>query len=89
MGNPGQAARSGVFRNIKCELIGCFAQNLGMANALYAEIMGVILAIECASERNWNQLWIECESREGTDNLASIGLALNEFTCWNIAPPLC
>jgi ribonuclease HI len=52
IGNPGPAACSGVFRNFKGELIGCFAQNLGVANALYAEFMGVILAIECAYDKN-------------------------------------
>jgi hypothetical protein len=29
---------------------------------LYAKIMGLILAIECASEKYWNELWIECDS---------------------------
>jgi hypothetical protein len=46
IGNPVPDACSGVFRNYKVELIGCFAQYLGIANALYVEIMRVILAIE-------------------------------------------
>jgi hypothetical protein len=29
---------------------------------LYAKIMGLILAIECASEKYWDELWIECDS---------------------------
>ncbi|MCI55403.1 ribonuclease H protein, partial [Trifolium medium] len=44
-GNPGIAACSGIFRNYKGEVIGCFVQYLGIANALFAEVMGVILAI--------------------------------------------
>jgi hypothetical protein len=37
--------------------------NLGIVNALYVEIMGVILAIEFAVQKNWNHLWIESDSR--------------------------
>jgi ribonuclease HI len=36
---------------------------LGVANALYAEFMGVILAIECAYDKNWKHLWVECDSK--------------------------
>jgi hypothetical protein len=36
---------------------------IGVANVLYAEIMGInIFAIECAVDRNWGQLWIESDS---------------------------
>lgn len=52
LGNPGQAACAGIFRNINGESLGWFAANLGISNALYAEIMGVILAIEAAIDRN-------------------------------------
>lgn len=31
-------------------------------NLKHAEIMGVILAIECASQRNWTNIWIESDS---------------------------
>ncbi|GAU23975.1 hypothetical protein TSUD_327760 [Trifolium subterraneum] len=126
--NPGRAACAGVFRNYKGEFIGGFTQNLGRANSLFAEIMGAILAIECASNKNWNQIWLECDSklvvlafmsphiipwqlknrwlncitkinsmnfcishiyREGNhcaDKLASLGLTLNDYTWWDIAP---
>jgi hypothetical protein len=31
---------------------------------LYAEFMGVILAIECAyNNKNWKHLWVECDSK--------------------------
>jgi len=48
IGNPGVAACAGIFRNRHVESKGCFAANIGIANALYAELMGVILAIEIA-----------------------------------------
>ncbi|MCI02666.1 hypothetical protein A2U01_0023700, partial [Trifolium medium] len=38
----------------KGKVIGCFAHNIGIATALVAEIMGVVLAIECASNKHWN-----------------------------------
>ncbi|MCH80775.1 ribonuclease H protein [Trifolium medium] len=66
LGNPGQAACAGVFRNSHGEYMGSFAMNLGIANALYAEIMGVILAIEFAIEKHWNFLWIESDSKLAT-----------------------
>ncbi|GAU35907.1 hypothetical protein TSUD_69400 [Trifolium subterraneum] len=62
-GNPGQAACLGIYRNFKGEVIGCFAHNIGIATALVAEIMGVVLAIECASNKHWNCLWLECDSQ--------------------------
>ena len=51
LGSPGQAACAGIFRNRNGESIGCFAVNLGITNAFYAELMGVIFAVECAVER--------------------------------------
>jgi ribonuclease HI len=52
------------FRDFKGGFIGCFTQNLGTTNALYAEFMGVILAIECAyNNKNWKHLWVECDSK--------------------------
>jgi ribonuclease HI len=62
LGNPGPAACGGVFRNHRGEFLGGFEKNLGIANSLVAEIMGAILAIECAYDRNWYQLWLECDS---------------------------
>jgi hypothetical protein len=62
VGNPGIAACAGIFRNNLGANLGCFAHYIGVANALYAEIMGIILAIECAVDRNWRQLWIESDS---------------------------
>jgi hypothetical protein len=62
LGNPGQEACAGVFQNRNGEDIGCFAFNLGLANAFCAELMGIILAVECALDRNCKFLWIETDS---------------------------
>lgn len=40
-------------RNSRGESLDCFASNMGNSNALFAEIMGVILAIKAAFDRNW------------------------------------
>jgi ribonuclease HI len=63
VGNPGNASRACIFRNNHGVNLGCFAHFIGIANALYAEIMRIIFAIECAFERNWSQLWIESDSK--------------------------
>jgi len=39
---------------------------LGLANVFDAELMGIILAVECAVNRNWNFLWIETNSMLAT-----------------------
>jgi len=65
-GLSGQTACAGIFRNIRGENIGCFTFNIGIANAVYAEIFGIILAVKFASERNWNNLRIEADSRLAT-----------------------
>jgi ribonuclease HI len=79
LGNPGQAACAGIFRNHKGEHIGCFAQNIGVANALYAEIMGVIIAVECALARHWNHLWLECDSK-----LVTLALKSPQIIPWQL-----
>jgi hypothetical protein len=63
LGSPGQVSCVGLFMNSHEEHIGCFTMNLGIVNALYVEIMGVILAIEFVVQKNWNHLWIESDSR--------------------------
>lgn len=39
LGNPGLGACAGIFRNNLGENMGCFAQNLGVCNALFAEFI--------------------------------------------------
>ncbi|CAJ2663194.1 unnamed protein product [Trifolium pratense] len=63
LGNPGIAACTGIFRNHRGEMVSCFSKHLGLANALFAEAMGVILAIEHAYAQNWSHLWIESDSK--------------------------
>lgn len=62
LGSSGLAACGGIFKNCSGESLGYFAYNTGLANSVYAEIFGVILAIECAHQRNWNNLWIATDS---------------------------
>jgi hypothetical protein len=52
IGAPGPSACVGIFRNKNGHCLGCFAVSTGISNSLHAEIMGVILAVECASQRN-------------------------------------
>jgi len=71
IGNPGPTACACIFRNNHGESKGGFAANLGIANALFEEIMGVILAIEIAYYGNWDHLWIESDSKLATLALKS------------------
>jgi hypothetical protein len=50
--------------------------NLGLANSLFSEIMGIILAIECAFDKGWTRLLIESESQ----------VAILAFKSCNIIP---
>jgi ribonuclease HI len=63
LGNPGTAASGGIFRNHNGASLGCFACNIGIATAFFAEFLGIILAIEYAFDRNWLQLLIESDSQ--------------------------
>lgn len=62
LGSPGSARCGGVFRNCRGFVLGCFSVNLGTAFAFEAELFVVILALEAAFERNWNKIWLECDS---------------------------
>ena len=50
LGNPGQAACGGLFRNSSSDFIGGFAVNLGVSSALCSELIGAMLAIEIAHQ---------------------------------------
>ncbi|KEH17247.1 hypothetical protein MTR_0029s0040 [Medicago truncatula] len=56
LGTIGQAACAGIFRNRNEESLGCFAVNLGIENAFYAELMGVIFVVECAIQKRWTHI---------------------------------
>lgn len=62
LGAPGTASCGGVFRNSRGFVKGCFSISIGIAFAFEAELLSVIIAIEAASQRNWNHLWLECDS---------------------------
>jgi hypothetical protein len=53
----GSTGQTYIFRDNNDANLGCFALNLGIANALFAEVMGIILAIGCAFDRGWSHLW--------------------------------
>ncbi|KAL6144814.1 hypothetical protein ACLB2K_055504 [Fragaria x ananassa] len=61
-GSPGLAGFGGIFRDHLGQVLGCFSGNLGIANALEAELQAVIHAIQMASQRGWHSLWIESDS---------------------------
>jgi len=54
LGNPGQAACGGLFRNSSSDFIGGFAVNLGVSSALCSEHIGAMLAIEIAHKKGWS-----------------------------------
>lgn len=56
-GSPGIASCGGIFLDYKAAVIDCFAANLGVTTSLFAELNGVILAIEIAEDRGWNNIW--------------------------------
>jgi len=62
LGAPSLSACAAISRNNLGQCIGCFADNTGNSNAFFVEIMGIILAIEHASEKGWNNLRIESDS---------------------------
>jgi len=52
LGNHGQSTCAGIYRNSHRESKDCFAINLGISNALFSELKGVILALEIAYHKN-------------------------------------
>lgn len=71
-GAPGLAACGGIFRNDKAEFHGCFAINLGVQLAFYAELIGAIYAIEISYKKGWHRLWLECDSELVVKAFASV-----------------
>jgi ribonuclease HI len=62
-GSPGLSACGGIFRNSSSMCVGWFAENLGIHNAFYAELVGAMKAIELAAAHGWNNLWLETDSK--------------------------
>lgn len=61
--NPTRAAAGGIFRNSDGACLGGFAQYLGSANALYAELSAAMNAIEIASLMGFSNVWLESDSQ--------------------------
>jgi hypothetical protein len=58
----GHAACGGLFRDHLGTFRGAFYCNIGLQYVFYAEVLGIILAIEYAArERRWD-IWLESDS---------------------------
>lgn len=62
-GAPGLAACGAIFRVSSASTLGCFAYHIGIANALRAELLGAIIAIELVYRIGWHMIWLECDSK--------------------------
>lgn len=61
--NPCKASAGGIFRDSEGNCIGCFTQFLGSVNALHAELVAAMTAIEIASSKGFTNLWLESDSQ--------------------------
>lgn len=62
-GVPIKAACGGIFKSHLGNHDGSFASNLDNENALFAELMRVILAIKHAHAHGWSNLWLKSDSK--------------------------
>lgn len=62
-GQPGMSSCGGLFRICQGFAAGSFVMPLGIQTAMYAEIMGLIKAVELAHLKSWFPLWIETDSK--------------------------
>lgn len=62
-GDPIKAGCRGVFRKYLGNHVRSFACNLGTVNAIFAEFMGAVLAIEHAYAHGLSNLWLESDSK--------------------------
>jgi hypothetical protein len=58
----GHAACGGLFRDSLGTFRGAFYCNIGMQTVFYAEVLGIILAIEYAAQKGWSNIWLESDS---------------------------
>jgi len=61
--NPIKASAGGIFRNYEGECIGCFSQFLGNKDALHAELVAAMIAIEIAYQKGFRNIWLESDSQ--------------------------
>jgi len=52
-----------IFRNWEADCLLCVSENLGLGNALRAELCGAMRAIEMAHLKHWSNLWLETDSK--------------------------
>lgn len=77
-GRPVRSSCGGVFRNCRGEVVGCFTQKLGLGSALEAELSACILALDIARHRQWNKIWLESDSTDVVELLASRSMDVPE-----------
>jgi len=97
LGNPGNAAYGGIFRNSSSDFLGGFAINLGVSTALCSELIGAMVAIEIAYKEGWLSLCLETDvsfisfqvyqncsltSSKQMDQLPSLNL-FHDFLCYS------
>lgn len=58
-GNPSHAASGGIFRDSRGAILGCFANYIGVASSLEAELCAAMSCIEIAFEKGWTNIWLE------------------------------
>jgi len=58
----GHAACGGLFRDYLGTFHGAFYCNIGIQSVFYAEVMGLILAMEYAAQKGWRNIWLESDS---------------------------
>jgi len=59
----GKASCGAIFRNRLGQFLGAFAEGLSFGNSLFAELIGAMRSIEFAKSKNWNNFWLETDSR--------------------------
>lgn len=61
-GTAEQAACGRIFRDFKGNLIGYFACYLASSSSIHSKLMGVITAIDIATQHSWNKIQLKCDS---------------------------
>ena len=58
----GYATCGGLFRDNLGTFRGAFCCNVGAQSVFYAEVIGIIIAIEFAARNGWRNIWLESDS---------------------------
>jgi len=61
LGNPGQAACGGIYRNSSSDFLEAFVVNLGINSAFNPELIGAMVTIEIVHYMNWYNFWLETD----------------------------